>query len=50
MAPLLADAAHEGLKVVSAMLIVGLILVAPALIGEGYRFLRYYRRGRVPRH
>jgi hypothetical protein len=50
MAPLLGDAAHEGLKVVSAMLIVGLILVAPALIGESYRYLRYYRHGRVPRH
>ncbi len=49
MVPLL-DAAHEGLKVISAMLIVGLILVAPALIGESYRYLRYYRHGRAPRH
>ncbi len=50
MAPLLADAAHEGFKVISAMLIVGLVLVAPALIGETYRYVRYYRHGKAPRH
>ncbi len=50
MAPLLADAAHEGFKVISAMLIVGLVLVAPALIGETYRYVRYSRPGQAPRH
>ena len=44
----LADAATEGRKVIIAMLIVGLVLAAPAILGESYRYLRYFRRGRVP--
>ena len=44
----LADAATEGKKVIVGMLITGLILASPAILGEGYRYLRYYRRGRSP--
>ena len=42
----LADAAAEGKKVILGMLIVGLLLVAPAVIGETYMYFRYHRRGR----
>jgi ABC-type molybdate transport system permease subunit len=42
----LADAAKEGKKVITAMLIVGLILAAPAVLGETYMYFRYHRRGR----
>ena len=41
-------AAQEGKKVIFAMLITGLVLVSLPLLGEGYRFFRYYRRGRMP--
>jgi len=44
----LADAATEGKKVITGMLIVGLILAAPPLLGETYMYLRYHRRGRSP--
>ena len=44
----LADAATEGKKVITGMLITGLVLASPVLLGEGYRFFRYYRRGRTP--
>jgi hypothetical protein len=44
----LADAAAEGKKVITGMLIVGLILAAPALLGETYMYLRYHRHGRSP--
>ena len=44
----LADAAKEGKKVITAMLIVGLLLASPAILGESYRYWRYWRRGRSP--
>jgi hypothetical protein len=46
LAPVLADAASEGKKVILGMLITGLVLVAPAVIGETYMYFRYHRRGR----
>jgi hypothetical protein len=46
----LADAAEEGRKIVIAMLVVGLILVALPLFGETYMYFRYHRRGRLPHH
>jgi hypothetical protein len=44
----LADAAEEGKKVIKAMLITGLVLVALPLFGELYMYFRYHRRGRLP--
>ena len=44
----LADAAAEGKKVITGMLIVGLILAAPPILGETYMYLKYHRRGRSP--
>jgi hypothetical protein len=44
----LADAATEGKKVITAMLITGLVLVALPLLGETYMYFRYHRRGRSP--
>jgi hypothetical protein len=44
----LADAATEGKKVITAMLIVGLILVSVPFLGELYMYLRYHRRGILP--
>ena len=44
----LADAAEEGKKVITAMLITGLVLVALPLFGELYMYFRYHRRGRLP--
>jgi hypothetical protein len=44
----LADAATEGKKVITGMLIVGLILAGPPLLGETYMYLKYHRRGRSP--
>ena len=46
----LADAAEEGRKIVIAMLVVGLILVALPVLGETYMYFRYHRRGRLPHH
>lgn len=46
----LADAAVEGRKIVTAMLIVGLILAALPVLGETYMYFRYHRRGRLPHH
>jgi hypothetical protein len=46
LALVLADAAAEGKKVIVGMLIVGLLLAAPAVIGETYMYFRYHRRGR----
>ena len=46
LALVLADAAEEGRKVIIGMLIVGCLLAAPAVIGETYRYFRYYRHGR----
>ncbi len=39
----LADAATEGKKVIFGMLITGLILVAPPVLGETYMYFRYHR-------
>jgi hypothetical protein len=46
----LADAATEGKKVITGMLITGLVLVALPVIGESYRYFRYWRHGRSPSH
>jgi len=42
----LADAAKEGKKVITGMLILGLVLVALPVLGETYMYFRYHRRGR----
>ena len=42
----LADAATEGKKVITGMLIVGLIFAAVPAIGELYQYFRYHRHGR----
>jgi hypothetical protein len=44
----LADAATEGKKVITAMLIVGLIFASVPVLGELYMYLRYHRHGRLP--
>jgi hypothetical protein len=44
----LADAATEGKKVITAMLIVGLIFAALPALGELYMYFRYHRHGRAP--
>ena len=46
----LADAATDGKKVITGMLITGLVLVALPVLGESYRYFRYWRRGRTPSH
>ena len=45
LAPL-ADAATEGKKVITGMLITGLVFIAVILIGEGSKWLRH-RRGHL---
>ena len=40
----LADAASEGKKVIYAMLVVGLVLVAVVVLGETWKYFRYHRR------
>ena len=50
VALVLADAATEGKKVITGMLITGLVLVALPVIGESYRYFRYWRHGRSPSH
>lgn len=50
LGPVLADAAAEGRKIVIAMLVVGLILVALPALGETYMYFRYHRRGRSAHH
>jgi hypothetical protein len=44
----LADAATEGKKVITAMLLVGLLLASVPILGETYMYFRYHRRGRSP--
>jgi hypothetical protein len=44
----LADAAAEGKKVIIGMLVVGLIIAAPPVLGETYNYFKYHRRGRAP--
>jgi hypothetical protein len=44
----LADAADEGRKIIIAMLITGLVLVAVPVLGELYMYFRYHRHGRLP--
>ena len=46
----LADAAVEGRKIITAMLVTGLILAALPVLGETYMYFRYHRRGRLPHH
>jgi hypothetical protein len=41
----LADAATEGKKVITGMLIVGLIFASVPFFGELYKYLRFHRRG-----
>lgn len=48
VALVLADAAAEGKKVIIAMLVVGLILAAPPILGETFMYFKYHRRGRSP--
>ena len=45
LALLLADAASEGKKVITAMLIVGLVFIGVIALGETSKWLRH-RRGR----
>ena len=40
----LADAAEEGLRIIIAMLVVGLIFVAVIAVGDGVHWLRHRRR------
>jgi hypothetical protein len=44
----LADAATEGKKVITGMLILGLVLASLPVLGETYMYFRYHRRGRSP--
>jgi ABC-type molybdate transport system permease subunit len=46
LALVLADAAKEGKKVITGMLILGLVLAALPVLGETYMYFRYHRRGR----
>jgi len=48
LALVLADAATEGKKVITAMLILGLVIASVPVIGESYRYFKYFRRGRMP--
>lgn len=45
----LADAASEGKKVITAMLLVGLVFVSVIALGETSRWLRHRRGRRAPR-
>ena len=50
LAPLAAEtAAEEGKKVITAMLIVGLVFVAVIALGETTKALNHRRRARRPR-
>ena len=40
------DAAEEGLKVITGMLVVGLIFASVVVFGELFKWWRYYRRKR----
>jgi hypothetical protein len=44
LAPVVADAASEGKKVIIAMLVVGLIFVGVIALGETSAYLRHRRR------
>jgi hypothetical protein len=50
LALVLAAAATDGKKVIFGMLITGLVLVALPVLGESYRYFRYWRHGRSPSH
>jgi hypothetical protein len=50
VALVLADAAEDGKKVISGMLITGLVLLVLPVVGETYRYFRYWRHGRSPTH
>ena len=47
--PLVADAATEGKKVITSMLVVGLVFVAVIALGETSKALRHRRKARRPR-
>ena len=42
----LADAASDGKKVITGMLIVGLIFTGVVVLGETVKYLRHHRRSR----
>ena len=44
-----ADAAAEGKKVITAMLIVGLVFISVIVLGETSKALRHRRKARQPR-
>jgi hypothetical protein len=44
--PVAADAAEEGMKIIRAMLLVGLIFVAVVLLGDGMELLKHRRNKR----
>ena len=44
----LGDAATEGKKVITAMLITGLLIASIPILGETYMYFKYHRRGRSP--
>lgn len=44
--PVAADAAEEGMKIIRAMLVVGLIFVAVVLLGDGTEYLKHRRERR----
>ena len=46
---LVADAAEEGKKVITAMLIVGLVFVAVIALGEASKKWSHHRKARRPR-
>jgi hypothetical protein len=45
--PLAQDAAEEGKKIITAMLIVGLIFLGVILVGEGLRIMGHRRKQRA---
>jgi hypothetical protein len=42
--PLLQDAAEEGKKIITAMLVVGLIFIGVIVLGQFSRWARHYRK------
>jgi hypothetical protein len=42
--PLAADAAEEGMKIITAMLLVGVVFIGVIALGETSRWLRHRRR------
>ena len=44
--PVAQDAAEEGKKVITGMLLVGLVFLAVVLLGDGWEYLKHRRRRR----